>query len=255
MLWIEAKSKLALVGLAVAFSAVASAAHADPIVVKSEGPSLALYKPGSKLAPNTVIALKAKDVLTILDGRGTRTLRGPGNYSTSGANNVIGDTRNSLTELLTTNRAKRARTGAVRGGVTPDAVKAPRSPNLWFVDISQSSTACVPDLANIQLWRPDHALPLQVKLSHQLSGKSASITFVQTQSTASWPSDLLPATADSAYTMSWVGLSKPIAIKISAMDGSSDGLESTASALITKGCKAQLDLLVETVALPDPAPL
>lgn len=255
MLWIEQNAKIAACGLLVAVLGYGSAALANTIVVKSDGPSSTSYKPGDKLALNAVITLKAKDVLTILDGRGTRTLRGPGNFNTSPATNVIGDTRNSLTELLTTNRAKRARTGAVRGGVMPAADKAPRSPNLWFVDISQSSTACVPDLANIQLWRPDHAVPLDVKVTIPGTKQSTTITFVQSQSVASWPSDEMPAALNGTYALTWAGLLKPITIKIASMDGSGEGLESTASALITKGCRAQLDLLVETVALPDPAPM
>jgi hypothetical protein len=230
-----------------------TSAMAEQIIVKSGGPSAANYPPGKKLPATANIALKTGDVLTILDGKGTRTLRGPGSFNMSTTTSSGADTRTSLTSLLTTNRARRARTGAVRNVSGSEATKTSRSPNLWFVDISQSTTACVNDLTNIQLWRPDQAQPLKVKISDVKTGASTSINYQKNQSLAIWQAGSFSPQDGASYAFSWAGLTKPVAIRIVTMGSNVEGLESTASALITKGCEAQLNLLVETVAQPDSA--
>lgn len=233
-------------------AAPTGAALAETIVVKSGGPSAGSYPPGRKIADNSLVTLKAGDNLTILDGRGTRTLKGPGTFNTSAATGSASDTRTPLASLLSTQKVRRARTGAVRGGA--DEGRAPRSPNLWYVDISQSSKVCVPDASNIQLWRPDLAEALSVTARDVQTGKSAAVPFDKGQFRASWPASL-PVSEGSRYQLSWSGLKKPVDISFSLMDANSEGLESMAAALIQRGCEVQLDLLVETVALPEPKPV
>jgi hypothetical protein len=228
----------------------AGGALAETIVVKAGGPSAGSFPPG-KIADNSMVTLKAGDILTVLDGRGTRTLKGPGTFNTSATASTTNDTRTSLAGLLGTQRVRRARTGAVRGGA--DEGKMPRSPNLWYVDISQSSTVCVPDTGNVQLWRPDLTEAVTVTARDEKSGKSAAIPFEKGQFRTSWPT-ALPVGEGSSYQLSWPGLQKPVKISFSVMDANSEGLESMASMLIRRGCEAQLNLLVETVALPDPQP-
>lgn len=252
MFWTNTMIKSTALGIALFTGMVSTSANAEPIVVKSSGPSAATYPPGKKLAPASTITLKSGDVLTILDGKGTRTLRGPSSFSTSSVTSSGVDTRTSLSSLLTTNRARRARTGAVRTVTSGDTAKTPRSPNLWFVDISQSSTVCVNDMANIQLWRPDQAKALKVKISNVKTGANALVTYEKNQSLAVWPTGALAAVDGTSYALSWAGLAKPIGIRIVPMGNKVEGLESTASSLITKGCEAQLNLLIETVAQPDP---
>lgn len=226
-------------------------ALAETIVVKSGGPSAGSYPPGRKIADNSMVTLKAGDMLTLLDGRGTRTLKGPGSFNTSAASASASDTRTTLAGLLGTQKVRRARTGAVRGGAGEG--KAPRSPNLWYVDISRSSTVCVPDAANVQLWRPDLMNAVNVTARDAGTGRSAVVPFDKGQFRANWPASL-PVTEGSQYQLSWSGLKNPVAIRFALMDAGGEGLESMASALISQGCQAQLDLLVETVALPDPKP-
>ena len=229
----------------------AGGALAETIVVKAGGPSAGSYPPGKKIADNSMVTLKAGDVLTVLDGRGTRTLKGPGTFNTSATASTTNDTRTSLAGLLGTQRVRRARTGAVRGGA--DEGKLPRSPNLWYVDVSQSSMVCVPDTGNIQLWRPDLTEAVTITARDEKTGKSAAIPFEKGQFRTNWPA-ALPVSEGSSYQLSWRGLEKPVKISFSVMDANSEGLESMASMLITRGCEAQLNLLVETVALPDPQP-
>ncbi|MCF8706890.1 hypothetical protein [Rhizorhapis sp. SPR117] len=241
------KSAMALALLAIP----AGGALAETIVVRAGGPSAGSFPPGKKIADSSVLTLKAGDMLTILDGRGTRTLRGPGTFNTSATAGTASDTRTGLASLLGPQRVRTARTGAVRGGA--DEGKLPRSPNLWYVDVSQSSTVCIPDIANIQLWRPDLTEAITLTARDEKSGQSAKIPFDKGQFRTSWPT-ALPVSDGGAYQLSWPGEAKPVEITFSVMNANSEGLESMASMLITRGCDAQLNLLVETVALPDPQP-
>lgn len=225
---------------------------AETIVVRASGPSAKGFPPGKKLADAGTVALKAGDVVTLLDGRGTRTLRGPGTFGLTASASAGTDSRNSLASLLETKRVRRARTGAVRGGIAEDA-PAPRSPNLWYVDISQPSTACVPDPANVQLWRPDLGSAVTLKITSASGGASAPVNFTAGEAVAAWPSSL-PVAEGARYRLSWSGLAKPVDIGFALLGANAGGLETMASTLIAKKCDAQLALLAETVALPDPAP-
>ncbi|CAN5176747.1 hypothetical protein BH11PSE5_BH11PSE5_18840 [soil metagenome] len=246
------KTSLGIAMMLALGAATAMPAAAETIVVRASGPSAKGYPPGKKLADSGTMSLKAGDVVTLLDGRGTRTLRGPGTFGLTAQASAGTDSRNTLASLLETKRVRRARTGAVRGGVEEDA-PAPRSPNLWYVDISQPSTACVPDPANVQLWRPDIGSAVTLTITSINGGVSAPVTFGAGEAVAGWPA-ALPVTEGASYRLNWAGLAKPVDIGFSLLGASAGGLENMASTLIAKKCDAQLALLVETVALPDPAP-
>jgi len=233
------------------FALPVAPALAETIIVKASGPSARTFPPGRKLADNSSITLRAGDLLILLDGRGTRTLRGPGTFGTSATAVAARDTRTTLASLLEGKRVRRARTGAVRG-VGGDEGPV-RSPNLWYVDVSQSSTVCVPDPANIQLWRPDTMEAINVTATSKANGKSATFAFPAGTSTVSFPTAQLPVMDGSVYSLTWPGLAAPVEIGFSVMETKAEGLESTVSMLITRKCEAQLNLVVETVALPDPA--
>jgi hypothetical protein len=257
MFWVREKRRLSRAGVAAALLGTMAlgsvAARAETVVVRASGPSAKGYPAGRKLADGGMLTLKAGDVVTLLDGRGTRTLRGPGTFNTSAPASAGSDTRTSLASLLETKRVLRARTGAVRGPGVEEAA-APRSPNLWYVDITQPSTACVPDPANVRLWRPDISKPATVTATAVgAGGASGTISFGQGEAVAGWPAGL-PVANGARYRLSWAGLGQPIEIGFSLLDGATGGLESMAATLIERKCEAQLNLLVETVALPDPAP-
>ena len=240
----------AAAALAAAVVLLPTQANAESIVVRASGPSAKAYTPGKKLADNISLTLKAGDVVTLLDGRGTRTLRGPGTFGSTSSPAAGSDTRTSLATLLETKRVMRARTGAVRSGL--EQVTTPRSPNLWYVDISQASAVCVADPSNIRLWRPakDDAATVTIKGAN---GATADVSFAAGDAVAQWPA-ALPVTQGAGYSLSWAGLPTAVKISFALMEPGSEGLENMASALISRKCDAQLNLLVETVALPDPAP-
>lgn len=237
---------------ALAFGAAilaAAPAMAETLVVRASGPSAGSFSPGKKLTDGAAVTLKAGDVLTLLDGRGTRTLRGPGVFGASGSASSGGA---SVASFLGTRTTSRARTGAVRG---PGMVANPRSPNLWYVDVRNAATTCIADPANVKLWRPASTLAgtlAIIGMGAGTSGKS-SVVFDAGQSVATWPADL-PMTEGVTYQFSGAGLPKPVSIRFTLLPQNADGLEGTASTLIARKCDAQLDLLIETVALPDPTP-
>ncbi|MET0239351.1 MAG: hypothetical protein ABW184_05580 [Sphingobium sp.] len=221
------------------------AAEAETLVVRASGPSAGTFAPGRKLPDGGSVTLKQGDVLTLLDGRGTRTLRGPGVFGTTAS--ASGSAPPSLASFIGTRTTSRARTGAVRGDT---AVAAPRSPNLWYVDIRRETATCIADPANIKLWRPSSTEALTLAIAGK-DGKG-SVTFEQGQSLAPWPTDL-PVAEGATYALSGAGLPKPVTLHFTVLPTGAEGLEGTASALIARKCNAQLDLLVETFALPDPA--
>jgi hypothetical protein len=242
------KTSRSLAGLACGAALLAAApAAAETLVVRASGPSAGGFAPGKKLADGASVTLKAGDVLTLLDGRGTRTLRGPGVFGTGATASSGGGT--SIAGFIGTRNTARARTGAVRTGMM---ATAPRSPNLWYVDMSKQTTACLADPANIRLWRPAATDAATVTVTGK--GGTGTIAFEAGQALVDWPLAALPVTEGASYQLSGGGLAKPVTIRFTILTTGADGLEGMASTLIARKCDAQLDLLIETVALPDPAP-
>jgi hypothetical protein len=224
---------------------------AETIVVRSNGPSAKSYPPGKSIADNLSVTLKAGDSLTILDGRGTRVLKGPGKFSTTASSGAAAGS--AIGQLLRNTGTRQARTGAVRGIGAP---RTARSPNLWYVDIAKSGTFCLADASTLSLWRPTLDQAATLSITRTSDGKSAPVEFRQGQSVSAWPTATLPVTAGAEFRVSGGGMATPTTLKIAALGPNPQGLEGTASALISNGCTAQLDLLVETVAIPggDPGP-
>jgi hypothetical protein len=249
MRWTD--NKICAAAMAALAFALAPAALAEPMVIKYQGPAGQNYKPGKKLQANQPVTLKAGETLTVLDERGTRTLRGPGTFSTSSAPtaNNVGPT--SLASLIKTSSVRRARTGAVRGTNTPKV--AARSPNLWFVDISKSGTICVPDFSRLQLWRADTAQPLKLTASSSLASGTAN--FLKGQPTASWPNQVTPVDGG-RYTIMRSGGSDAVTINLVQLTVNGDeALDKMASNLLSRGCQTQGELLAETFAQADPVPI
>ncbi|WP_156678721.1 hypothetical protein [Sphingomonas profundi] len=232
--------------LTIAGAGLAAAAAAETIVVRSSGPSMKAYPPGKALADSSMIVLKPNDQVVILDSRGTRTLKGPGSFSPVISRSQPTDLRATFADVS----GRRARPGAVRG-VTPAVTSAARSPNIWFVDIGRSSTACVTDPTRVTLWRPDRSADATVTVSGA-NGATATVKWATGESQQAWPATL-PVSQGAEYRLSWAGAPEPTTLKFAVLGPNPTGLEGMASALIKNGCDAQLDLLIETVAIPDAA--
>jgi len=226
----------------------AGTALAQGTVVRAGGPSARAYPVGKSIAPSAKIALVAGDTLTVLDGRGTRTLRGPGSFNVSGAA-VAPDKRGTFTSLISTQNRKQSRTGAVRGDGKPA-----RSPNLWYVDVRTPATVCVADPAKIELWRPDMQKAQTLTVRNDASGKTGSAAWAMGKSSLAWPA-AVPFADGASYTLSWSGATAPIQIRLVAFDPAAAGDPATlAEALHARGCAAQFDLLANSMEGAPAAP-
>ncbi len=234
--------------LALTLSAAAAAA---PLVVRSSGPSAKAYPAGKALADNAQIVLKANDSIILLDGRGTRTLTGPGTFSASASAVAASGTMSTLGKLASNSGDRRARIGAVRSVSGVDTTNG-RNPNMWYVDLARSSNMCVADTSTVTVWRHDAAAPANITVT-RADGTKATLALAAGQSAAAWPATL-PVTDGSQYKLSWAGAKTPTAIKFVVVKAASAGLEDMAQSLIKAGCDAQLNLLIETVALPGGQP-
>jgi hypothetical protein len=231
------------IGLAVAATGMATEAIANSVVVRSTGPSAKSYPPGKALAANTKLALKAGDIVTVLDAGGTRVLRGPGSVSISSPTTATGSAINSL--LRNTN-GRQARTGATRGtGQT-----AVKRPNLWLIDAASGGTMCLEDLSMASFWRPRNAAPQTLAVS--ADGKTANVKFSANQTVATWPIKDLPIAEGKDYSIVGAGTA-PVTLRFAKVPASEGNPTKAAGALISKGCNGQLDLLVDTGTPPPEA--
>jgi hypothetical protein len=233
-----------LLGCAAALALCAgTAAAAETIVVKSSGPSARAYPPGKSIPDASKVSLKAGDIVTILDGRGTRVFRGPGIFSTTAST----ATNTSIGTILKNTGARQVRTGAVRG-VAMAPVKRP--PNIWLVDGSKPGTVCYAGAEGVSLWMPARDKATPITLTRVADGKSAIVEFAAGQSIRSWPSDQLALADGQDYRVSANGTNTTHVIRFAAMGPNPQGIENTAAAFIKAGCEGQLDTLIEMVAVP-----
>jgi hypothetical protein len=251
MRWIEKCRAAAIASVCLIAAYPFAALRADPVVIKYEGPNNATFKPGKKLLPTAKISLKSGEQLTVLDERGTRTLRGPGTFSASSAVNAGNVSDSNLAALVKTSSVRRARTGAVRGDVPS---QAQLSPNLWYIDVGKSAKVCIADFQAIQLWRPDSSPGESALIIAGESGGNAQTRFAKGRSTTRWPSALIPVDGG-RYTIAVPGKTEKTSIAMVKIDITGDErLDALASKLLDRGCQVQSELLAATFAQAEPTP-
>jgi len=246
MLWTNKRRPQAAIAALLGMT-LAGTAMAAPLVVRSAGPSAKSYPAGRSIPDGSKITLKAGDTLVLLDGRGTRTLSGPGSFNATATATAAASTGTTLSALVSGGGERRARIGAVRS-VRADTGPA-SNPNVWYVDISRSSNMCVADPSTVTIWRPDAATPATVTVTRS-DGATGKIELAAGQPAEMWPASL-PVTDGSQFKLSWAGAKAPTALKFIVVKPSSPDLTDLAQSLIKAGCNAQLDMLIKTVALPD----
>ncbi len=252
MRWIENLPMALIAGFCITVAVPATKLKAEPIVVKYEGPNNQNFKPGKKLSSTSKISLKTGETLTVLDERGTRTLRGPGTFSAASAISSSNVSSSNLASLIKTSSVRRARTGAVRG---ENALQQRLSPNLWYIDVTKSSRLCVPDFQSLQLWRADVSAGQQTLTIASASGGDATARFGEDRTTVRWPSTVKPVDGG-RYSISAPGNGGGVAIEMVKIDVTGEErLDTLASKLFDRGCQAQGELLAETFAQGDSAPV
>lgn len=227
------KSISKAVAVALAIGAAGSAIAAT-IVVRSNGPSAAMYPPGKMLDPAGSVTLKAGDSITVLDGGGTRILSGAGKVPVAGKGTANGA---GFTALLASAGARQARTGATRGSNDGP----PRPTNVWYVDSTRAGFTCVANPAATMLWRPSFDAAQSYTITDTASAKKATLDYAAGQATRTWPADL-PLTEGGSYKVE--GGAAPVTVKVHILPAAPDTLDAAAQALLAKGCQNQVDLLV-----------
>lgn len=225
--------KIAIALAAAAVLAVPAAANV--LVVRSSGPSAKSYPPGHRFPDSAQVTLRPGDVLIVLGGQATRTLRGPGTFPVAAG----------AAKLAMANASRRGRFSAMRTGEIPPV------PSIWHLDVSQSGTVCVADGGKLQLWRADPAEKTSLTLA-PAGGRARTVEWPAGAEVLDWPKDM-PVAADASYELSWSGSadkSKLVFANVGAAPADEQGL---AGALIAKGCQNQLDALLETVPAADEA--
>jgi hypothetical protein len=239
MIWASKMGMTRGLAAAALTAALAGTALAGPLVIRAVGPSARAYPAGKQLPDTAQLVLKPGDSVVLLDARGTRTISGPGTFAAVSTGTRTNTTQTAARILANTGSSER-RGGAVRGGLpTQDS----RSPNLWFVDLTKSGTVCVADPSTLRVWRASGAKAAEVKVSGA-SGSSA-IAIPQGATVADWPKSM-PVADGAEYTVTADGMA-PAKIRFVTVPMPSS-LEDTASQLIAKGCKTQLDLLIATTS-------
>jgi hypothetical protein len=233
-------NKWVLAGCALAMATGAVAAEAAVLVVRSSGPSSKAFPAGKAVPEAQVITLRANDIITLLDSRGTRTLRGPGKFSATASAASSG--ASSLAALTGQNTNRRSRVGAVRR--PPSGATAGR--NVWQADVSRSGNICVANPSDLGLYRANAAGAERVTVTDS-SGQSAVVKFTEGQKIAAWPSDL-PVTAESRFSVKGTG--EPANLTVRWITPVPAGLEGLAQSFIRNDCQAQLDVLIDTFASP-----
>ena len=236
----RSRSRWSALALACALG-LAGAASAQTIVVSSSGPSARSYPAGKTLAAGSRIALAAGDTLTVLDSRGTRTLRGP---ATTSAEAGTTTTNASFAALVATQNRRRARTGAIRG-----SGETAKPANLWQVNVTAEGTYCVSDAAAVQLWRPNMEKAATMTVAGQ-TGTSETATFGVGQNVVSWPA-ALPIADGRDYLVSGGDLIKPVRVRFAMLDMPATNPAATYAALDAKGCDAQKELLLGALRRPE----
>jgi hypothetical protein len=218
---------------ALAAVAVPGAALAG-VVVSASGPSAGQYPVGKKIGDSDRIVLRAGDSLTVLDGTGTRVLRGAGTYTLA---QQAGPSRRSTFAVLTEQRsAARVRTGAVRGEDTGAALSPT---NLWYVDISRPGKTCLASTDRVRLWRGS----AEGDASYTVRGASGgqTVEFSDGEVLAAWDVVALPVVAGSEYRVT--GPDGDGAMSFVVLPGVPAEPEDLAAALIANGCTRQLEIL------------
>ncbi len=227
--------------LAAVLPVATNAAIADVMVLRAIGPSSARYVAGRTMPDATRIVLRTNDELVLLDSRGTRTLQGPGSFVAGLASTAT----TSLASLAGASTRRRARIGAVRNNLADSG--PPRRPNIWFVDIAESGTACLTDTKKVTIWRGDSEVAGHSTMRAP-GGATASLDWIKGQATQPWPAKL-PVVPDGDYRITGAGTPPAgTTIHLRLVGPAPVDMPTLAGTLVAHACQGQIDVLIATTA-------
>jgi hypothetical protein len=232
----SSRKRLAAALVAAACTLVPALALAG-VVVSASGPSAANFPVGRKIGDSERIVLRAGDTLTVLDGNGTRVLRGAGTYS---LDQQSGPSQRGTFAALTQRRtASQARTGAVRG----DDAAPERPPSLWYVDVGHPGTVCIAGTDRVRLWRSTTEGDATYVLRAAAGGASHSVTFADGERLAPWDTAAFPITDGASFTVTSPAGASDGTLTFAVLGAIAEEPEALAGQLIEQGCAQQLELL------------
>jgi hypothetical protein len=233
---------LALAAIAAAAMPLA-AAHAG-VVIAASGPSAKTYPVGKKLSATDKVVLQSGDTLTVLDEKGTRVLKGPGTVSLAAK---AGADRSGTFALLTRQRsAQRVRTGAVRDNLVGPITR----PNLWYVDVRQSGPMCLSNPNDVRLWRPATTGEALYAIGPDGTKATSKAAFSDGEMLTVWDLSKAPVADGAKYVVAGRD-GTPSEITFRVLDKVPTTADDLATALIEKGCTAQLDVLSSAMTTTD----
>ena len=211
------------------------------VVVSASGPSAGNFPAGKRIGNSERIVLQAGDTLTVLDGKGTRVLRGRGTYT---LDQQAGPSRRSTFAVLTEQRAAaQVRTGATRGD--PSAALSPT--NIWYVDISRPGRNCLANAEQVRLWRGsaegDGSYTVRTA-----SGNGQTVEFADGSVLARWDIAALPVTEGTEYAVTGDSQGTLSFVVLGDLGGEPDDL---AAQFIENGCTRQLEILTSAMMVPE----
>lgn len=229
-------ARLCLTASALALAAALLPQTAEAgVVVGASGPSATSFPVGRKISDSEPIVLRAGDTLTVLDGDGTRVMRGAGTYTLG---QRTGASKRSTFAVLTERRsAQRVRTGAVR--VEPEAPSQPA--NLWYVDVEHPGKVCLADTDRVRLWRSSFEGDATYSLVGD--GGSHTVTFADGSTLAPWDTKVLPVADGSVFRIDGPDGVAGGELSFAVLGSVADEPEALAQQLIERGCTQQLQLL------------
>ncbi len=182
--------RLSILILAVAAAAPALAMQAGPVLLRAKGP-IAMKLAAGKPLPPSRLTLQQGDVLMLLDGKGVRTLAGPGTFE-NGAFKRTGPRAGPAGQRI----------GAVRGAGSGRAAGEPAGADVsqqWVVPLADIGTVCLPADRDLALWKRAGAA-WTIDVQPAAPGNARTISWPSNSERISWPEDL-PTVSGTKYRL------------------------------------------------------
>ncbi len=225
-------------------------AVAKAVLISAQGPNSSKYAVGSVFPDTKEFDLRSGDVLTILDAKGTRTLRGP----FKGRINSTSSTKAapiSLHDVLIASNEKRWRVAALRQlsndatiAVTEESRKRTPIENLWQLELGYQGDWCFQSGDDVSLARKETGLGDELRVIDE-TGIARSTRWRAGDASVPWPGDE-PPTDGQSYTISTTSSASSL-VTVHLLESSADEVSEMAHFFLDHNCFAQLDFLGSAV--------